>query len=430
METLKPVYIVDGNRTPFLKAQSKVGPGPFPAAELGVQCARSLLLRQACDTSFIDEVIVGCTTPSESEMNIARVIGLRSGIANSTPAWTVHRNCASGLQAIDSGLQSISLGRSNVVLCGGVDSLSQAPFIYSKNATKWFTQLSSSKNLTAKIKKLLEFRPQFFKPIIGILKGLTDPVEGIGMGQTAENLVKKFGLSREMIDEYSVQSHKRATQYLETVHFQQINAIFDANGNGYSKDDGIREDISLEKLLSLKPVFDRPDGNITAGNSSQITDGASMLILSSEEGLKTMNTEPLAEITQINWAGLDPKEMGLGPVHAFMPILQQQKMKKSDIDLWEINEAFAAQVLGCQKALNDQNYCKEQLSIDNTFGEIDNESLNVAGGAIAIGHPVAASGARILLNIIHLLKNKKLKTGMVSICIGGGMGGAAHVKLC
>ena len=168
MKTLKPVYIVDGNRTPFLKAQSKVGPGPFPAAELGVQCARSLLLRQTCDASVIDEVIVGCTTPSESEMNIARVIGLRSGIANSTPAWTVHRNCASGLQAIDSGLQSISLGRSDAVLCGGVDSLSQAPFIYSKNATKWFTQLSSSKNLTAKIKKLLEFRPQFFKPIIGI----------------------------------------------------------------------------------------------------------------------------------------------------------------------------------------------------------------------------------------------------------------------
>ena len=196
MKTLKPIYIVDGNRTPFLKAQSKVGPGPLCSSRIGSAVRRSLLLRQTCDTSVIDEVIVGCTTPSESEMNIARVISLRSGIANSTPAWTVHRNCASGLQAIDSGLQSISLGRSNAVLCGGVDSLSQAPFIYSKNATKWFTQLSSSKNLTAKIKNFLEFRPQFFKPIIGILKGLTDPVERIGMGQTRKSCKKIWFIER------------------------------------------------------------------------------------------------------------------------------------------------------------------------------------------------------------------------------------------
>ena len=250
------------------------------------------------------------------------------------------------------------------------------------------------------------------------------------MGQTAENLVKKFGLSREAIDQYSLQSHNRAMQFEETIHSQQISAIFDSFGKGYSKDDGVREDIDLEKLMSLRPVFDRPDGNITAGNSSQITDGATMLILSSEAGLKALNTDPLAEITQINWAGVDPNEMGLGPIHAFIPILQDQKIKKSDVDLWEINEAFAAQVLGCQQALNDKGYCKERLNINKTFGEIDNELLNIAGGAIAIGHPVAASGPRILLNMIHSLKNKDLKTGMVSICIGGGMGGAALVKLC
>ncbi len=430
MKSKKPIYVIDGNRTPFLKAQSKTGPGPFPAAELGVQCAKSLLLRQKFDASVFDEIIVGCTTPSESEMNIARVIGLRSGISNTTPAWTVHRNCASGLQAIDSGLQSISLGKSNVILCGGVDSLSQAPLLYTKSATKWFAQLNSSKTLAEKIKKIIEFRPQFLNPVIGILKGLTDPVEGINMGQTAENLVKKFKLSRKIIDQYSLQSHKRAIQFEESIHSPQISAIFDNHGNGYSKDDGVRGDISLEKLMSLRPVFDKPDGNITAGNSSQITDGATLLILSSEEGLKTLNTDPLAEITQIHWAGIDPNEMGLGPIHAFMPILLQQKLKKSDVDLWEINEAFAAQVLGCQEALNDNSYCKHELNISKTFGEIDNELLNIAGGAIAIGHPVAASGPRILLNMVHSLKNKKLKTGMVSICIGGGMGGAAHVKLC
>ena len=426
----KPVYIVDGCRTPFLKYQSKLGPGKFSASELAVQNTKSLLLRQNFESSLIDEVILGCTTPSENEMNIARVVALRSGLSVSTPAWTVHRNCASGLQAIDSSIQAILTGKSKIILCGGVDALSHAPFLFSKMAVKWFTQLSSSKKIPEKLKKLTEFRPSFFSPIAAILKGLTDPVEGISMGQTAENLVKKFGIERDLIDEFAKTSHMRAAEFKETIHSAQLCTIYDKAGNAYHNDDGIREDISLEKLRTLKPVFDKPDGNITAGNSSQISDGSSLLILCSEDTLKTLKIEPLAEISQVNWAGIDPNEMGLGPIHAFMPILKNKNLKKDDIDIWEINEAFSAQVLACQKALTDKNYCQNNLQTTKAFGEIAAKQLNIAGGAIALGHPVAASGPRIVLNLVHLLKHRKKTNGIASICIGGGMGGATHIKLC
>ncbi len=426
----KPIYVIDGARSPFIKAQSKIGPGSLTASDLATQVAKNLLLRQSFNANEIDEVILGCTTPSASEMNIARIVSLRLGCGNLVPAWTVHRNCASGLQAIDSATQSLLLKKSNLILCGGTDALSNAPLTFSKEATRWFAQISSTKTFQLKLKKISQFKPLFFKPIMSILKGLTDPVVGINMGQTAENLAKKFSIDRSELDEYSLKSHQRASKFRDEIHSPQIQAVFDTNGKYFHHDDGVRSDVVIEKLEKLRAVFDIPDGMITAGNSSQISDGSTMLILASEDGIKKYNLNPIAIIKDIEWAGLNPAEMGLGPIHAMAPIIKRQKLKKSEIDAWEINEAFAAQVLGCQYALEDNNYCVNNLNLKKPFGKIDENILNIAGGAISIGHPVGASGARIILNLIHILKKNSWKKGIASICIGGGQGGAALVEIC
>ena len=424
------VFVVDGLRSPFLKANAKVGPGPFSASELAVQAGKTLLLRQTFEPSEIDEIILGCTTPSVSEMNIARVVSLRLNCSVQAPAWPVHRNCASGLQSIDSAAQSICSGRSDLVLCGGTDSLSNAPLIFSKSASRWFSQFSTAKGLRDKLVKVKDFKPSFLLPVISILKGLTDPVVGESMGQTAENLAKKFNLTRRELDEYSVRSHKQALSSMEDVLKPQTQQIYDAKGNFYEHDNGIRPDIKIEKLATLRAVFDKPDGKITAGNSSQITDGSALLLLASEKAVKKFALKPLAIVKDINWSGLNPTEMGLGPIHALIPILKRQKLERKDIDLWEINEAFAAQVLACQAALDSFKYCSKVLKYRKTFGAIEPNKLNIAGGAIAIGHPVGASGARIILNLIHLLKKNSLKRGLASICIGGGQGGASLIELC
>jgi len=252
------------------------------------------------------------------------------------------------------------------------------------------------------------------------------------MGQTAENLAHRFGITREQMDAYSVRSHKRVCAAQDSGALAagggEVEALYDGEGNAYSLDDGVRRDSSMENLAKLKPFFDRKYGNVTPGNSSQITDGAAWLILASEEAVKTHNLSPIGKILDSQWAGLDPAQMGLGPVHAATPILKRNNLKLDSLDYWEINEAFAAQVLGCLAAWKDEQYCKEQLDLPSSPGELNQEKLNVDGGAVALGHPVGASGARIVLHMLKLLKRKNAKKGMASICIGGGLGGAMLVE--
>ncbi|HXR58134.1 MAG TPA: acetyl-CoA C-acyltransferase, partial [Burkholderiales bacterium] len=265
-------------------------------------------------------------------------------------------------------------------------------------------------------------------PVIGIMKGLTDPMVGLLMGQTAENLAYRFGITRQEMDEYSVRSHQRVVRAQEEGTLApgggEVEALYDAKGNTYALDDGVRKDASLPNLAKLKPFFDRKYGNVTPGNSSQITDGAAWLILASEEGVKRFGLKPLGKILDSQWAGLDPAQMGLGPVHAATPILKRNALTLDSLDYWEINEAFAAQVLGCLAAWKDEKYCKEQLDLPSALGELNQDKLNVDGGAVALGHPVGASGARIVLHMLKLLKRKNANKGMASICIGGGLGGA------
>lgn len=346
--TFKPVYVVDGARTPFLKART--GPGPFSAGDLAVQAGRGLLLRQPFSPADLDEVIVGCAAPSPDEVNIGRVIALRLGCGNKVPGWTVMRNCASGMQALDSGIANIQSGRSQLVLAGGTDALSRAPLLFSDDMVRWLAGWYAARGIGAKLAALRQFKLKNLAPVIGLLKGLTDPVVGLSMGQTAENIATRFGIDRAAMDAYSAGSHQRALAARAAGAMTEITPLIDTQGKLYPDDDGVRQDSTPEKLAKLKPVFDKPWGNITAGNSSQVTDGAAMLVLASEEAVAQWDLRPLGRIVDSQWAGLDPAQMGLGPVHAATPILQRHGLGLNDLDLWEINEAFAAQVLGCLAA--------------------------------------------------------------------------------
>ncbi len=424
--TTRDVFIVDGARTPFLKARGK--PGPFAAADLAVYAGRDLLARQPFAAMDIDEVIFGCIIPSEDEANIARIIGLRLGCGNDTPAWTVQRNCASGMQSIDSGAKDIALGRADLVLAGGTEAMSRAPLLYNHKAVNWFANMFGAKTAGQKAKVFSQLRPSFFSPVIALLHGLTDPVIDMIMGKTAENLAYRFNLTREQIDEFSVQSHQRVAQAIDNGYFGEVVPVYDNKGHVHEFDDGLRRDSSVEKLAKLRPNFDHKFGMVTPGNSSQITDGAAALILASEDAVKKHNLPVLGRIVDMHWAALEPEEMGLGPVFASTPLLQKRNLKLDDIDYWEINEAFSAQVLGCLAAWESDEYCRTRLGLDKALGKIDQDRLNVDGGGIAMGHPVGASGARIVLHLLEVLKRKKAKRGIATICIGGGQGGAMLVE--
>ena len=420
---MKTIYVVDGARTPFLKAQK--GPGPFAASDLATQAGRALLLRQPFEPSDLDEVILGCAAPSPDETNIGRMVALRLGCGNKVPGWTVMRNCASGMQAIDSAIANIQSGRSELVLAGGVDALSRAPLLYSDAMVRWFAGMMSMRTAGQKAQHFAKLSPgALLSPVIGLMKGLTDPIVGLLMGQTAENLAWRFGIDRKQMDEFAVRSHQRAMAGRAAGHFGEIVPVVDGKGNVYGEDDGVRADASMAGMAKLKPFFDKKYGNITAANSSQITDGAAWVLLASEEAVKKWNLKPLGRIVDSQWSGLAPEQMGLGPVHASTPILQRNRLTIADLDYWELNEAFAAQVLGCQAAWKDDAYCREQLDLPGAFGTIDDARLNVDGGAVSIGHPVGASGARIVLHLLHVLRRNKAKRGVATICIGGGLGGA------
>ena len=422
-----PIYIVDGARTPFLKARNR--PGPFAASDLATDAGRALLVRQRFAPTELDEVILGCAAPSPDEVNIGRVAALRMGCGQRVPGWTVMRNCASGMQALDSAIANLRTGRSNLVLAGGVDALSRAPLLFSDAMVVWLANWYAAKTFGQRAALLAKFRPTYLAPVIGLMKGLTDPIVGLLMGQTAENLAYRFGISRREMDEYAARSHQRVLAAQKAGHFaSEIVPLYDREGKLYPADDGVREDSTPENLAKLRPFFDRKYGNVTAGNSSQVTDGAAWLVLASERAVDLHKLEPRGRIVDSQWAGLDPAQMGLGPVHAATPILVRQGLRLRDLDAWEINEAFAAQVIGCLRAWESDDYCRQELKLTGALGALDPAMLNVDGGAIALGHPVGASGARIVLHLLNVLERTGGKRGMAAICIGGGLGGAMLVE--
>jgi len=427
----KPIYVVDGARSPFLKSKNR--PGPFAASDLATQAGRALLSRQKFSPDQLDEVILGCAAPSVDEVNIGRVAALRMGTGQKVPGWTVMRNCASGMQALDSAINNILAGRSSLVLAGGVDALSRAPLLYGDRMVLWFSDMAATRSTGQRLAMFAKLPVKaLLAPVIGIMKGLTDPMVGLLMGQTAENVAHRFGITRGQMDEFSVRSHERVIRAQDQGTLApgggEVEALYDPKGNTHTLDDGVRRDASVANLAKLKPFFDRKYGNVTPGNSSQITDGAAWMVLASQEAVDRHGLSPIGRILDSQWAGLDPAQMGLGPVHAATPILKRHKLGLDDVDYWEINEAFAAQVLGCLAAWKDEKYCREELGLDRALGALNEDKLNVDGGAIALGHPVGASGARIVLHLLKVLKRNNAKRGMASICIGGGLGGAMLVE--
>ncbi len=427
MHNGRNVYVIDGCRTPFLKASG--APGAFAAVDLAVAAGRPLLARQPFAPGDFDEVILGCVGPGVEEANIGRVASLRLGCGESTPAWTVARNCASGMQALDCAAVNIASGRSDLVLTGGTESMSHAPVLFSRQFVTWLAGWARASGLPGKVKSLAQLKASSLKPVIGLLKGLTDPVAGVSMGQTAEEVAWHFGISREAMDAFAVRSHERLAAAADGGIFDhEIVPIFDTNGNSYSEDSGLRRESSVEKLSGLKPVFDRPAGRVTAGNSAQISDGCAWLVLASEAAVKQYGLTVRGQLLDCHWAGLDPAQMGLGPVHAATPLLQRHGLGLEQIDYWEINEAFAGQVLGCLAAWQSDDYCRERLGLPGALGELNQERLNLDGGGISLGHPVGASGARIVLHALNVLAREQWQRAIATLCIGGGQGGAMLIE--
>ena len=419
------IAIISALRTPMARAGGRFK--QIQADQLGAILFRELMMRSSVKYDEVDEVIIGNVAQPIHAANIARVIALRAGFPEATPALTVHRNCASGMESITTAVSRIHAGEGKIYVCGGVESMSNIPLVYSEKMTGLFEKLSRSKNLLDKVRALFGFRPAFLKPVIGLMSGLTDPVSGLLMGSTAEVLAQDFGISREEQDMFSLKSHQKAAKAKESGRFalESMAVVYDEHKSKYLDfDDGIREGQTLEKLAKLRPFFDRKNGTVTAGNASQITDAAAGVILMSESEAKKRALEPLGYLRDYAYEGLDPKRMGLGPVFATHKLFKQTGLSMDDIEIMEINEAFAAQVIACERAFASEEFARTHFGEDKAVGAIDPAILNVNGGAVALGHPVGMTGTRLVLTVLHELRQRGLQRGLATLCIGGGQGAA------
>jgi acetyl-CoA C-acetyltransferase len=306
--------------------------------------------------------------------------------------------------------------------------MSRAPVLHNDAMVRVLADLARARSAAARLRVLARLRPRHLKPVIGLVRGLTDPISGLNMGQTAEGLASRFGISRERMDGFALESHRRLARAQDGGRLEELAPLFGGDGTLYERDEGLRRDADLPGLARLKPAFEPPHGLVTAGNSAQITDGAACLLLASADAVRRYALPVLGRLEDCQWAGLEPSQMGLGPVHAMAPILARRGLGSADVDYWEINEAFATQVLACTEAWQSGEYCRQELGLERPFPPIPPERLNVDGGAVALGHPVGCSGARIVLHLLHVLKRNGARTGMASLCIGGGQGGAMLIR--
>ncbi|HEV2105483.1 MAG TPA: thiolase family protein [Candidatus Eisenbacteria bacterium] len=415
-------WILGGVRTPFAKAGTALK--RVPAYELGRIAVGEAIARADLDPSRLDEVILGnCAMPAEAA-NSARVAALRAGVPEPVPAFTVHRNCASGMEAVASAACRIAAGEAKLVLAGGMESMSRIPLQFPLEYSDWLEGVMRARSPLAKLGAFARFRPRLLAPRIALAEGLTDLVCGLNMGQTAEVLAREFRISRERQDAYALQSHQRAVAARERLR-EEIVPVFPPPACEPLRDDvGPREGQTPEALAKLKPYFDRRNGTVTVGNSCQVTDGAVALLVGDDDAAATWTSAPLGRLSAFAFAGLSPARMGLGPVFAIAKALARANLTLADMELIEINEAFAAQVLACIAAAASPAFARAELGRDRALGEIPEERLNVNGGAIALGHPVGSSGARLLLTLLHELRRRNLKRGLAALCVGGGQGAA------
>ncbi len=431
---MKPeIVIAAGLRTPQVRAT-----GAFAAEDaghLGASVLAELLAQSGVDPALLDQVVVGCVGPPYEQANVARVVSLRAGVPKRVPAFTVGRNCASGMEALHQACLFIESGRGELLACVGVEVMSAYPLVYGAQMTELFAGLARAKTAGAKLATLSRFRPAHLAPKVALLAGLTDPVCGLIMGKTAERLAREFSLTREEGDRYALESHRRAAAARTAGRFQrEIMPLVPLSKPGATQvprvdhDDSIRDNQTLEALAKLPPYFEKPDGVVTVGNSCGISDGATALLVTTRERARALGLVPLAKLRSVEWAGLDPERMGLGPVFASQRALERAGCRLSDIGVVELNEAFAHQVLACQRAFSSDAFARAELGLERALGELDPARLNVNGGAIALGHPVGATGARLVLTLAHQLPISNCELGLATLCIGGGQGGACVLE--
>ena len=415
------IAIIDGLRSPIAKAYGKLK--DVEADTLGAVIAKELVLRIGIDYKNYDEVIIGNVAQPAHASNISRVMAIRAGFPDTTPAYTVHRNCASGMESVSNAIAKINSNEGELYLAGGVESMSNIPILYGHKLRNLMLKLAQKKTTYDKLNTILDFRPAFLKPIIGLISGLTDPISGQIMGLTAETLANEFKISRSEQDQYALNSHLKAQKATEDGIFKsEIHPIITDKVQFYD-DDGIRFNQTFEALNKLRPIFDKNAGTVTAGNSSQVSDAASMLAVCSETYAKEQGITPLGYIKDFAYVGLEAQRMGLGPIYATKKLFDKTKTSLNDIDLIELNEAFAAQVIANVKAFSSQSFANKYLD-GKVIGEINEDILNINGGAIALGHPVGMSGSRIILHTLKQLQRKGLQTGLATLCVGGGQGAA------
>ena len=420
--SLRKIVLVDGVRTPFAKAGKELS--ELHPMDMAAQNLRELMFRLNLSGKEIDEALIGNTVTPSDAANMARAAAVKAGLPKTVPATTVHRNCASSLESIAAGIAKIQAGMMDTVIAGGAENMSQAPFTFSRPFQNFIAQMLSARTIKQKAKALSGFRPRFLKPRITLLEGLTDPLTGMSMGETAEVLAKEFHISREEQDSFAIKSHEKAAAAEKKLR-EEIFPIFpEPEYKMLRRDTGPKRKISKARAEKMPPYFDKKYGSVTIFNSCPINDGSALVLLTAEEKAKSFGWKPMARLRAICFIGLEPKRMGLGPVRAAAKALKLAGLSLKDIDLIEINEAFAAQVLACLKAFASPRFGEEELFLNGALGEIDPQRLNVNGGAIALGHPVAATGARLALTLAKEMKRRQAAFGMAALCIGGGQGGA------
>ena len=417
-----PCWILAGVRTPFVKAGGAFA--KTPAYELGRIAMAELLARENVDPERLAHVTFGnCAQPAEAA-NITRVAALRAGVPERVPGATVHRNCASGMEAVADACYRISAGDGELVLAGGMESMSQIPLYFRQEYADWLSGLMRAKTPLARLAAASRFRLALLHPRIALAEGLTDLVCGLNMGETAEVLAREHLIDRVAQDEYALMSHQRAVAARSRLR-EEIVAVFPGPGYDVVQDDiGPRDGQTIDALAKLKPYFDRRNGTVTVGNACGVTDGACAVLVGGDATAKAWPTPPLGRIRAFAFAGLSPRRMGLGPVFAMSEVLRHENLSLDDIELFEINEAFAAQVLACVAAARSDAFARAELGRDLALGEIPLDRLNVNGGAIALGHPVGVSGARLLVTLLMEMRRRGAKRGMASLCVGGGQGAA------
>lgn len=427
---MKRLAIVSIARTPFVKAGGHFA--SLKADELGAMVIREAVARSGLHPSMIDEVVMGNVAQPAHAANIARVAALRAGLPQSIPAKTVHRNCASGMESVTTCMTQIQTGQSDIMVAGGCESMSNIPLLFQDDMVRWLDRLSKSKSLMDRLNTFSTFRPRFLRPVIGLLQGLTDPVCDMMMGHTAEVVANDFGITRSMQDAYALASHQKATLAIETGQFsaELMPVIIPPQyTHTIDRDLGPRANQTLDALAKLPPFFNRKTGTVTVGNACPITDGAAAMVLMSDDKAHSLGLPVLGYIRAFAYAGLDPTRMGLGPVFATAKLLKQTGFAMTDFDLIEMNEAFAAQILGNIAAFESTQFAQSVLGQSQAVGEIPMDRLNVNGGAIALGHPVGTSGTRIIMTLLNTLRQRRLHRGLATLCVGGGQGGSVIVEV-